>query len=325
MLGLPVSPTIVEGRGGPYIQYFERAELEFGYYDLNNQPVVFSRLVGTEVLDSLYLNGVVTATAQPVLGVGSYTFTQTGKTVTGIFLSYWRNHGALAQFGYPLTHPFYERSQSNGKRYIVQYFERARFEYHPEQTNPSNQVMLGLVGREAYHHYLNPKPAPAAAKCSYGLDQSFWTALGDDPNLSQKLGCPVEPGTHYDQIEGGGYQHFANADVIINTPATGPAYAYVLYPNNTFHRFDYQGFDPAGGDTPLPGPHFYRVAIQAGNLGAAQSGEVWHMNASQHLEHGILFYIQGSAANDVFILMPDNSETGTWVYGGGVEFRPNGP
>lgn len=321
MLGMPVSPSIFEVRADPF-QYFERAALKFNGYDSDGKPVISSMLVGAEVLDFRYPGEVITATTQPIPGIGSYTFTETGKTVTGIFLSYWRSHGGLAQFGYPLTYPFYERSLSNGKRYIVQYFERARFEYHPEQANPRSQVMLGLVGREAYQQYLNPKPAE---KCSYGLNQSFGNSLRDYPDMLQKQGCPIEPGTSYDQIEGGGYQHFVNADVIINIPVAGPPYAYVLYPNNTFHRFDYQGSDPEGGDQPLPGVHFFKVALQAGNLGASQGSEVWNMKASQHFEHGILFYIPGSAVNDVFSIMPNNSETGTWMSGGAPVFPVTGP
>jgi hypothetical protein len=36
---------------------------------------------------------------------------------------------------------------SDGNEYQVQYFERARFELHPENEPPFN-VLLGLLGRE---------------------------------------------------------------------------------------------------------------------------------------------------------------------------------
>jgi hypothetical protein len=65
----------------------------------------------------------------------------TGHTLRDPFLSYWQQHGGLAQFGYPLSEPFSEQSNT----YTVQYFERNRFEYHPE--NPTGQqVLLGLLG-----------------------------------------------------------------------------------------------------------------------------------------------------------------------------------
>ena len=69
----------------------------------------------------------------------------TGHTLRDPFLSYWQQHGGLAQFGYPLSEPFSEESKTNGQTYTVQYFERNRFEYHPENP-PGQQVLLGLLG-----------------------------------------------------------------------------------------------------------------------------------------------------------------------------------
>src|SRR6478609_6698459 len=64
------------------------------------------------------------AAAEPDYG-GCQTFPETSKTVCGAFLTYWRTHGGLAQQGLPLTDPFQEVSQVDGKIYTVQYFERA--------------------------------------------------------------------------------------------------------------------------------------------------------------------------------------------------------
>ena len=43
-----------------------------------------------------------------------------------------------------------EKNPTDGKEYLTQYFERARFEYHPENGDPKFQVLLGLLGREQY-------------------------------------------------------------------------------------------------------------------------------------------------------------------------------
>ena len=51
----------------------------------------------------------------------------------------------MAQFGYPIGDPFVERLE-DGKEYEVQYFERARFEYHPENA-PPDDMLLGQFGR----------------------------------------------------------------------------------------------------------------------------------------------------------------------------------
>ena len=50
-------------------------------------------------------------------------------------------------FGYPITEPYQEVNPDDGKTYTVQYFERNRFEYHPENADASYQVLLGLLGK----------------------------------------------------------------------------------------------------------------------------------------------------------------------------------
>ncbi len=98
------------------------------------------------------------------------TFPQTGKTVRGSFLAYWYGNGGLAQQGLPLTDEFEETNPSNGKTYRVQYFERARFEAHPENTAPHN-VLLGLLGAEQFGaQYPQGGPARAGA-CASGTQE----------------------------------------------------------------------------------------------------------------------------------------------------------
>jgi spore germination protein len=75
-------------------------------------------------------------------------FPQTGHSLGSGFLSYWRSHGGLPIFGYPLTEEFKETNPNDGKVYTVQYFERNRFEYHPELTNTAYVIQLGLLGAQ---------------------------------------------------------------------------------------------------------------------------------------------------------------------------------
>ena len=82
--------------------------------------------------------------AQP----SSRTFPETGKTVQGTFLTYWQQHGGLAQQGYPISDQMQEQSATDGKTYTVQYFERARMESHPEYAGSPEEVLLGLLGTE---------------------------------------------------------------------------------------------------------------------------------------------------------------------------------
>jgi hypothetical protein len=73
-------------------------------------------------------------------------FPAVGHTLQGPFLKFWQSHGGLAIFGYPISEQFPEVSETDGKTYTVQYFERNRFEYHPEFAGTDNEVLMGLLG-----------------------------------------------------------------------------------------------------------------------------------------------------------------------------------
>jgi peptide/nickel transport system substrate-binding protein len=83
-------------------------------------------------------------------------FPESGHTISGKILEYWNKYGGLSQFGYPLSEQFPEISPTDGKTYTVQYFERNRFELHPEKQAPY-EVELGLLGVQQY------KTTPVAA------------------------------------------------------------------------------------------------------------------------------------------------------------------
>src|SRR6476620_10001864 len=88
------------------------------------QPVAGARLTGGSVLG---------ASARQA---NCRAFPETGKSVCDRFLTYWMEHGGLAQQGFPITGQFLEVSEVDGKSYAVQYFERAVFEMHPENRAP---------------------------------------------------------------------------------------------------------------------------------------------------------------------------------------------
>jgi hypothetical protein len=78
----------------------------------------------------------------------SVYFSQTGQFLGGAFRDYWENNGGLEIFGFPISPEFEEVNQADGETYSVQYFERARFEWHPEHAGTDHEVQLGLLGNQ---------------------------------------------------------------------------------------------------------------------------------------------------------------------------------
>ncbi len=111
------------------------------------------------------------------------SFTQTGFNVCGRFLAYWYKYGGLQVFGYPVGIPLKETSSANGKEYLVQYFERAEFELHPENQPPFD-VLLSQLGREKYQR-LYP----------YGTSGVGIGVVGD-PQPEMNLSKQLRPGIY---------------------------------------------------------------------------------------------------------------------------------
>ena len=135
---------------------------------------------------------VATPLVPPVMvpGNDNRTFPETGKAVSGLFLDYWQTHGGLAQQGYPISSLIGEISPLDGKTYTVQYFERAVFEYHPENKSPYN-ILLSQLGAFRYKsRHPNGAPAqrpntspgsrlfPVTGKRLGGRFLDYWTANG---------------------------------------------------------------------------------------------------------------------------------------------------
>ncbi len=115
---------------------------------------------------------VVLLNGQPLLpGGNTQTFPETGHTVSGQFLTFWQNNGGLPVFGYPLSDVVVE----NGR--AVQYFERQRFEYHPENQAPFN-ILLGLLGTQKASNLglLGTQPFKALPANSPNRDQCIFFA-----------------------------------------------------------------------------------------------------------------------------------------------------
>lgn len=136
IFGLPRTEELYQG--GLKVQYFQRVRME--YHPYNPQPYKVQ----------LALLGDLLGYRQP--GIPAYSipapdhpqrryYPQTGHTLSYGFLQYFDSHGGLDVFGYPIT----ELIPENGT--VVQYFQRAKMEWHPENAF-GHEITLGNLGDE---------------------------------------------------------------------------------------------------------------------------------------------------------------------------------
>lgn len=139
------------------VQYFERQRYE---YHPENKGTPYEVLLGRLGVDEAQRRGLLnTAPFKPVKNSGEANctyFQATQHKACGSFIAYWQSHGldlgqpgnayaeSLALFGLPISEPFTD-SQTG---VTVQYFERARMEYHPENKGTQFEILLGLLGNQ---------------------------------------------------------------------------------------------------------------------------------------------------------------------------------
>jgi LPXTG-site transpeptidase (sortase) family protein len=182
MFGYPLTEVFAEG--GRPVQYFERARMEW-HADLG---VVQVGHLGRWLSATQQSNSAFQPVARPdPLTADQDYFGETQHILGGGFRSYWQRHGGLPVFGYPLSEEFTERNAEDGRDYTVQYFERARFEYHPDLPQ-AYQVTLGHLGRQ----YLVQHPAPGWASASVANVDAAWAAFRPTRIVVGRIGVDTE-------------------------------------------------------------------------------------------------------------------------------------
>ena len=157
--GFPITGRVEDQVSTPLqtttVQYFERQRLEH-HPDLAGTPyeVSLGRL-GVEALERGGRDWQHFIRGNPE---AEHYFPETGHTIDPLFIDYWRTHGldfgdpgisfreSLALFGLPISELMIE-TNSSFDQVVVQWFERARLEYHPRNP-PDSRVLLGRLGAE---------------------------------------------------------------------------------------------------------------------------------------------------------------------------------
>ena len=140
LFGNPLGPAQYD-RGDPslIVQWFERARFEYRA-SLPGQ-------VRLTPLGTLLLGKRTFSSQQPV--AGAVYFPQTGFSLSGRFLTFWRQHNGAQLLGYPISPVLHETNgDGTSQVYELQYLQNARVELHPELAGTAWSVQLGLLGRQ---------------------------------------------------------------------------------------------------------------------------------------------------------------------------------
>lgn len=150
VFGYPITGMSLDGDGNE-IQVFERQVMRHVKGAWPDKHDVLLDLVGRTVA---HIKGYVGLDQLPIHPAfkqakakdGARYFKETHHNLSAGFLAFWEQHGGLDIFGLPLSEEFDE----GGLR--VQYFERARMEWHKKNTPPYD-ILLGLLGTEILAAY----------------------------------------------------------------------------------------------------------------------------------------------------------------------------
>ncbi|HEX5689214.1 MAG TPA: DPP IV N-terminal domain-containing protein [Roseiflexaceae bacterium] len=199
VFGYPIGPAHDETNrdsGQNYLtQWFERNRFEL--HPENGAP--YDVLLGRLSDDRLRLMGVDWQTQPREDGPqpGCLWFEQTGHNVCnqsgGLgFQSFWQSHGlldtrldgygrSLALFGLPITAATEQVSPTDGRVYMIQWFERARFEWHPDEPD-TYKVLLGLLGNEIR---TNSADDPGKGQIAFVRDGDLYVISAGGGNIAR--------------------------------------------------------------------------------------------------------------------------------------------
>lgn len=153
IFGRPISPPLsVNGRT---FQWFERARLEEWPEYANTPYAIQSGRLGVEFTKGIAFPKQTYFVSQPNIRY----FAETEHGVRDRFLQFWEQNGGLDIFGYPIGDEVQEKLP-DGQIHTVQYFERGRIEYHPQQAGTPFEMQIGLLGRALYLNESKPNIIP---------------------------------------------------------------------------------------------------------------------------------------------------------------------
>ena len=215
VFGLPITGVFLDA-DGLYKQYFERSIFEYHptlartEFEVQLQRLGSIRTEGREAEEPFI----------PLDGIDSDEncnfYPETGHRLCFGIRTFWTASGGLPNLGFPISEEFDERNEpppaGDGEVHTVQYFERARIEWHPEHRGTEFEFLLGLLGTEFLER--NGAPEDAVARQSPDVaprDQTaFWWAdpgfrYGFNIAWSRDEGGVAFNAQTIDQVDGAGF------------------------------------------------------------------------------------------------------------------------
>jgi hypothetical protein len=138
--GYPITDDYIDANTGLLIQYFEKSRIE--WHPGNPEPYrVQLGLLGDDLLKR---QAPIPISKIPAANDPNCQYAaETGHTLCHKFRAFYLQNGGLDRFGFPIT----EMTIEDG--WLVQYFQRARMEWHPEKPK-GQQIQLAPLGSLFY-------------------------------------------------------------------------------------------------------------------------------------------------------------------------------
>jgi len=146
--GYPITESFADPQSGLLVQYFQKSRME--WHPGNPDPYkVLLGLLGEQL--GKRQPPILVSQVQAFDNPNCYYFKETGHGTCHRFLDFWRDNGQLDQFGYPVGPILIENNR------IVQYYQRARMEWHPDKPE-GQRVQLANLGEDYFNASgLDPK------------------------------------------------------------------------------------------------------------------------------------------------------------------------
>ncbi|HUG15724.1 MAG TPA: SH3 domain-containing protein [Thermomicrobiales bacterium] len=124
-----------------FVQYFERQVLSVDLSGSTNPPLILGDLLGHRTRIEPWADESI---APFISRSNSRYFPETGHSLQNGFKAYWEANGGLMMFGFPLSEEWSEFN-ADGRKVVMQVFERARLEWWPDAVGTADEITRGLL------------------------------------------------------------------------------------------------------------------------------------------------------------------------------------